>query len=70
MGLAAFLQQHLDDLPRQAVTEQLPARLLVPGNAVALDQRNEVALRVTAQRRTAKTVDCPTGNSRGWCTDW
>ena len=54
MGLAAFLQQHVDDLPRRAVAEQLPARLLVPGDAVALDQRDEVALGVAAQRRTAE----------------
>ena len=47
-------QQHVDDLVRRAVAEQLAERLLVLGDAVALDQRDEVALRVAAQRRDAE----------------
>src|SRR5690606_34231055 len=35
----------------RTVAEQLPQRLLVPGDAVALDQRQEVLRRVPAQRR-------------------
>src|SRR6202022_2264794 len=48
VGLAALFQQHVDDLLRRAVAEQLPARLLVPGNAISLDQRDEVALGIAA----------------------
>ena len=38
-------------LPGRAVAEQLPQRLLVPGDAVPLDQRDEVVLGVAGQRR-------------------
>src|SRR5690606_16183378 len=47
----AFGEQHVDDLPRRSVAEQLPERLLVPGDAVALHQREEVLRGVPAQRR-------------------
>lgn len=36
------------------VAEQLPARLLVISDAVFLDQRNEIMLRIAAQRRLAE----------------
>jgi hypothetical protein len=49
--LAAFLHQHRDDLPGRAVAEELPERLLVPGDAVALDQREEIPLGIAAERR-------------------
>jgi hypothetical protein len=52
--LAALRQQHVDDLPRRAVAEQLPSRLLVMGNVVAVDQRNEVALGIATQRGGAE----------------
>ena len=32
-ALRAFLQQHMDDLPRRAVAEELAERLFVPGDA-------------------------------------
>jgi hypothetical protein len=35
----------------EPVAEQLPQRLFVPGDAVALDQREKVLRRVAAQRR-------------------
>ena len=47
----ALLHQHGDDLPRRTVAEQLAERLLVPGDAVAFDQRDEIGRRVAAQCR-------------------
>ena len=41
-GLAHLAGQHLDDLPGRAVAEQLAQGLLVPGDAVALDQSEEI----------------------------
>ena len=50
----AFGQQHGHDLPRRAVAEELAQRLLVPGDAVLLDQGDEVVLGVARQRRLAE----------------
>jgi hypothetical protein len=47
----AFGEQHRDDGARRAVAEQLSERLLVIGDAMPLDQRDEVVLRVTVERR-------------------
>ncbi len=47
----AFRQEHGDDLAGRAVAEQLPQRLLVPGDAVPLHQVEEIARRVAAERR-------------------
>ena len=47
----AFGEQHRDDGARRAVAEQLPERLLVIGDAMALDQRDEIMLRVAVERR-------------------
>ena len=47
----AFGEQHRDDRARRAVAEQLSERLLVIGDAMALDQRDEVVLRVAVERR-------------------
>ena len=52
--IRALAQQHGHDRARGAVAEQLPERLLVIGNAMALDQRDEIVLRVTAKRRAAE----------------
>ena len=41
----------LDDLLRRRVAEQLTQRLFVPGDAVAMDQRDEISGRVARQRR-------------------
>ncbi len=46
----AFGEQHGDDRPRRAVTEQLAQRLLVKGDAVASDQRDEIRLRIARER--------------------
>ena len=51
---AAFLHQHVDDLPGALVAEELAQRLLVPGDAVALDQRDEMARGVAREGRTAE----------------
>ena len=53
-GGRAFGQQHGHDLARRAVAEELAQRLLVPGDAVLLDQLDEIALRVAGQRRLAE----------------
>src|SRR3546814_3182224 len=53
-GGGAFRQQQVDDLAGRAVAEQLPQGLLVPGDAVAVDQGDEVLRRVAAQRRHAE----------------
>ena len=47
----AFGEQHRDDGARGAVAEQLPERLLVIGDAMPLDQRDEVVLGVAVERR-------------------
>jgi hypothetical protein len=47
----ALVHQHRDDLARGAVAEELTQRLLVPGDAVLLDQREEILRGVAAQRR-------------------
>src|SRR5204863_8825581 len=47
----AFGDEHLDDLRARAVAEQLSLVLLVPGDAMALDEFDEVARRVAGQRR-------------------
>ena len=49
-ALRAFGHQHGDDGARRAVAEQLAERLLMIGDAMALDQRDEISLRVAAQR--------------------
>ena len=50
----ALGQQHGDDVLGRAVAEQLALVLLVPADAVALDQRDEVRRRVARQRRAAE----------------
>ena len=50
----AFGAQHLDDGFAGIVAEQLAAVLLVPGDAVAPEQRQEVLRRVARQRRPAE----------------
>ena len=52
----AFIQQHLHDLARRAraFAEELAERLFVVGDAVLLDQRDEIALRVARQRRAGE----------------
>ena len=47
----ALVHQHVDDLARRAVAEQLAERLFVPGDAMAVDQVDEILRRVAAQRR-------------------
>jgi hypothetical protein len=51
---STFGQQHGDDVFGRAVGKELALVLLVPGNAVALQQRNEVLRRVARQRRAAE----------------
>src|SRR5258706_14299228 len=53
-SLCAFGAQHVDDLLRPPVAEELAEGLLVPGNAVGLDERDEIARRVTRERRAAE----------------
>ena len=47
---AAFVGEHLDDQLRRLVAEQLPQLFLVISDAVALDQRDKIPLRVARQR--------------------
>lgn len=51
VSLRALIAQHRHDLPSRAVAEQLPQRLFVPGDAVAIDQSDEVLRPVAAQGR-------------------
>jgi hypothetical protein len=50
----AFGEQHVDDLRARAVAEELALVLFVPGDAMALDQGDEVARRVARQGRAAE----------------
>ncbi len=50
----ALALQHRHDLFRRTVAKQLPEGFFVVGDAVLLDQRNKVPLRVATQRRYAK----------------
>ena len=62
--------QHVDDLARGAVAEQLAEGLLVIGDAVALDQRDEIRLRVAAQRRDAEARIARDEVLRRWRGGW
>ncbi len=46
-----LIHQHCDDILGGIIAEELPERLFVIGNAMFLDQRNEIMLRVSAKRR-------------------
>ena len=50
LAAGAFVEQQLDDLARGAVAEELAQRLLVPGDAVTLDQVEEILRGVAAER--------------------
>src|SRR3546814_8054514 len=50
-GGRAVGEQHVDDLLRGAVAEELAERLLVPGDAGRVDPRDEILLGVALQRR-------------------
>jgi hypothetical protein len=45
------MEKHGDDLPGRSITKELPEPLLVPGDAVAIDQGDEVFGRKAAQCR-------------------
>ena len=64
-GRGAFGQQHGHDLPRRAVAEQLAERLLVPGDAVPLDQGDEVVLACSAPAPTCRNAGWPRGSASG-----
>jgi hypothetical protein len=49
--LGAFVQEHVDDLPRRAIAEKLAQRLFMPGDAVRLDQGEEIGRGIPAERR-------------------
>ncbi len=51
LARGAFTAQHGDDLFCRAVAEELAEGLFVPGDAVALDQREKVGRRVAGQGR-------------------
>ena len=52
---AAFAEQHVDDLLRRSIAEQLPARFFVKSDVVLFDECDEVLLRIAFQRRDTKT---------------
>src|SRR5258706_6894033 len=52
--LRALGDEHVDDPLRAVVAEELPERLLVIRDAVALHERDELARRVARQRRAAE----------------
>ena len=54
-----FHQQHVHDLARGVVAEQLPQRLLVPLDSVALDEFEKVSRLVKRQRRLRESADSP-----------
>ena len=43
------MKQHVDDLPRRAIAEELAERLLMPGNPVPIDQVDELGRCEAAQ---------------------
>ena len=49
-GALALRRQHVDNLLRAPVAEELSERLLVIGDAVALDERDEIRRRIARQR--------------------
>ncbi len=49
-GRSALVEQHRDDLPRRSIAEQLPQRLFVPCDAVAVDQGDKVSRCEAAER--------------------
>ena len=51
MTALALRQQHIHDLPRRVIAEQLPQRLLVPLDPVSLDKFKKMARLVQRQRR-------------------
>src|SRR5258707_12151587 len=53
-GRLAFGQQHGHDLARRAVAEKLTQGLLVPGDAMLVDQGDEIVLGAARQRRFAE----------------
>ncbi len=52
--LRTFSEQHGHDGAGRSVAEQLAERLLVVGDAMALDQRDEIILGVAGERRPAE----------------
>jgi hypothetical protein len=50
----ALGQQHIQNRSRRSVAEQLPERLLVPGNPVPLNQFDKVSRSIERQRRLGK----------------
>ena len=50
----AFREEHLDDLARACIAEELAELFLVKGDAVFLDQRDEILRRVAGEGRGAK----------------
>ena len=49
--LAAFGKQHIDDLLRAVITEQLPQFLFMIGDAVIFDEADKIIGRIPRQRR-------------------
>ena len=45
--LGACGEEHRDDLPRRAIAEELAQRLFMPGDAMRIDQGDEIVRRVT-----------------------
>src|SRR3546814_6279902 len=50
-ALRRFFEEHRDDCLRRTVAEQLAERLFVPGDAMGVDQRDEIGGGVARQRR-------------------
>ena len=67
---AALGQQHADDLLGRVVAEQLAAVLFVEGDAVALHQRDEVALACSAPAPSGRSAGSRTGSSPGRRRGW
>ena len=55
----------LDDLGRRIVAEQLPLALVVPGDAVALDQGDEILAACSGTAPTGRISDWPTDTCSG-----
>src|SRR5437868_5943981 len=53
-ALLALRAQHVDDLHGAAIAEELAQRLLVPGDAMAFHERDEIPRRVALERRAAE----------------
>ena len=70
VGLPHFGKKKIDDLLGRSIAEQLAQGFFVIGDAVALDQRDEILRRVAAERRNAEMRIGGEKLRGAWRFDW